>query len=165
METSACNFKKSLSGSSFTVLISSLWHVGRVPRKVQREKPPLGKQVLPIRAAFLYISIPHGIKTQSKAMNAQNLSPSPPLFFSKREGDQIRRFRLGCPGSSYFGKRWSPMHEPYNSLKRPSHMFHSEKWQAVPLCNCIDNCIDKIPSELQFSLVKWMSYIVSLSLK
>lgn len=37
-------------------------HVGRVSREVQREKTPLGKQVLAIRAACLWIPVSRGIK-------------------------------------------------------------------------------------------------------
>lgn len=100
METSACNFWKSLSGSSFTVLISSPWHVSRVPIEVKREETPLGKQVLPIKAACLWISVLCGVN--SKNAQIPNYLPKPNLsllIWPKRENGQIKRLRLGLSSS------------------------------------------------------------------
>ena len=47
-----------------------------IPREVQREKTPLGKQVLPISAACLWIPVPHWMKAHGKAKNAWILIPS-----------------------------------------------------------------------------------------
>lgn len=69
--------------------------LGRVSREVQREKTPLGKQVLPIRAACLWISVSNGINAWGKAMNAQKLTPSPTLpAQATRKSVQIKRLRL-----------------------------------------------------------------------
>lgn len=71
-----------------------------IPREVQREKTPLGKQVLPIRAGCLWIPVPHWMKAHGKATNAQTLIPSSSPAESKKERGQSKRLRFGAPWSS-----------------------------------------------------------------
>lgn len=77
METSACNFENHCQGSHllFWSALSDMW---TVPRAVQREKTPLGKQVLPIRAASLD-SCPlwNKSKRQSHECSSLNSYPTP----------------------------------------------------------------------------------------
>lgn len=69
-----------------------------IPREVQREKTPLGKQVLPIRAGCLWIPVPHWMKAHGKATNAWTLIPSSssPAWVWEGEGP-IKKIEVRSP--------------------------------------------------------------------